>query len=255
MVQVRPYYAEQSLSAAYYDLLTSLDGTLEGDIDLYAGLAPAGSRILEVGTGTGRIALALAERGFEVVGVDLAPTMLREARAKLAAADPQVAARVTLVQGDMTALAVEGPFDAAVYPFFTLSHAPRGAAWRNVFAGLAPRLAPGALAAFHMPVEAALAQPPPKGPKDPVLAVRVDGGRVLQLFIRERRARPEIGRYDQVLDYVLTDARGREERRSSERLTYYAGDPTPFAREVGLEPDRAPVPLGASGEVFVFRKA
>lgn len=255
MVQVRPYYAEQSLSAAYYDLLTALDGTLAGDIELYAGLAPAGSRILEVGTGTGRIAFALAEKGFEVVGVDLAPTMLRQARAKLAAADPQVAGRLAFVQGDMTALSLDGPFAAAIYPFFTLAHAPRGAAWRNVFAGLAPRLAPGALAAFHMPTEASLDQPPPKGPKEPVLAVRVDGGRVLQLFIRERRRRPDIGRYDQVLDYVLLNARGQEERRSSERLTFYAGDPTPFAVEAGLESDRSPVPLGASGEVFVFRKS
>lgn len=255
MVQVRPYYAEQSLSSAYYDRITSLDASLQGDIDLYASLAPAGGRVLEVGTGTGRVALELAERGFEVVGVDLAPTMLRQARAKLAAADPQVAGRIALVQGDMTALSVEGPFDAALYPFFTLSHVPRGTAWRNVFAGLAPRLAPGALAAFHMPVEATLAQPPPKGPKEPVLSAAVDGGRVLLLFIRERRARPDIGRYDQVLDYVLVDARGREERRSSERLTFYAGDPTPFAREAGLEPDRPPVPLGVSGEVFVFRKA
>lgn len=255
MVQVRPYYAEQSLSAAYYDLLTSMDGSLSGDIDLYAGLAPPGARILEVGTGTGRIAFALADKGFEVVGVDLAPTMLRQARAKLAEADPQVGARIAFVQGDMTALSVDGPFAAAIYPFFTLAHAPRGAAWRNVFSGLAPRLAPGALAAFHMPTEASLDQPPPKGPKEPVLSVRVEGGRVLQLFIRERRRRPDIGRYDQVLDYVLLDGRGREERRSSERLTFYAGDPTPFAREAGLEPDRGPVPLGASGEVFVFRKA
>lgn len=254
MVQVRPYYAEQSLSAAYYDLLTSLDASLAGDIELYAGLAPAGARILEVGTGTGRIAFALAERGFEVVGVDLAPTMLRQARAKLAAADPQVAARIVFVQGDMTALSVDGPFAAAIYPFFTLAHAPRGAAWRNVFAGLALRLSRGALAAFHMPTEASLDQPPPKGPKEPVLSLRVDGGRVLQLYIRERRRRPDIGRYDQVLDYVLLNARGQEERRSSERLTYYAGDPTPFAAEAGLEPDRDPVPLGASGEVFVFRK-
>ena len=254
MVQVRPYYAEQSLSAAYYDLLTSLDRSLDGDIELYASLAPAGGRILEVGTGTGRIAFALAEKGFEVVGVDLAPTMLRQARARQAAADPQVAGRMSFVQGDMTALSVEGPFAAAIFPFFTLAHAPRGSAWRNVFSGLAARLAPGALAAFHMPAEASLDQPPPKGPKEPVLSVRVDGGRTLQLFIRERRRRPDIGRYDQVLDYVLLDARGREERRSAERLTYYSGDPTPFAEESGLEPDRTPVPLGASGEVFVFRK-
>ncbi|MET0294362.1 MAG: class I SAM-dependent methyltransferase [Phenylobacterium sp.] len=253
MAAVRPYYAEQSLSAAYYDLLTGMDASLAGDVELYASLAAPGGRVLEVGTGTGRIAFALAETGLEVVGVDLAPTMLRQAKAKLAAAPPQVAARIAFVQGDMTALAVEGPFDAAVYPFFTLAHVPRGAAWRNVFAGLAPQLRSGALAAFHLPDEAAIARPPPTGPRQPALQVALAGGQTLSLYIRERRARPDIARYDQVLDYVLTAPGGRELRRSSERLTFYAGDPTPFAEEAGLTVDRAPVVL-PSGPIHIFRK-
>ena len=37
----RPYYAEGSLSAAFYDLVTAADATLAGDVDLYAGLVPA----------------------------------------------------------------------------------------------------------------------------------------------------------------------------------------------------------------------
>lgn len=253
MVQVRPYYAEQSLSAAYYDRLTAMDASLNGDVELYASLAAPGARVLEVGTGTGRIAFALAERGFEVVGVDLAPTMLRQARAKLAAAPPDIAARLTFVQGDMTTLAVEGPFAAAIYPFFTLAHVPRGTAWRNAFAALAPRLERGALAAFHMPSEAGMARAPATGPHEPALQVPLGDGRILRLFIRQRRARPEIGRYDQVLDYALFGPDGREERRSTERLTYYAGDPTPFAREAGLEVDREPVQL-TSGPIHVFRR-
>ena len=35
-----------------------------------AALAPAGARVLELGTGTGRLAIPLAARGFSVVGLD-----------------------------------------------------------------------------------------------------------------------------------------------------------------------------------------
>jgi SAM-dependent methyltransferase len=247
---VRPYYAD--LSAAYYDEVTARDRSLAGDLDLYAGLASPGAHILEVGAGTGRLAFGLAERGFRVTGVDIAPTMLDQARAKLARAPREVADRLTFVRGDMTALSVDGTFAAAIFPFFTLAHVPRGAAWRNVFSRLAPRLAPGALAAFHMPrVESLAGAPPP--PDLPVLEAPVDGG-TLRLFVKERRSRPEIGRYDQTVEYVLFSPQGRRERASQERLTFYAGDPTPFAEEAGLLIDRPPVPLGSSGDVFVFKK-
>ncbi|MFA7647296.1 MAG: class I SAM-dependent methyltransferase [Phenylobacterium sp.] len=183
---VRPYYAD--LSAAYYDLVTAHDRSLEGDLDLYASLAEPGSHILEVGTGTGRLAFGLAERGFRVTGVDIAPTLLDQARAKLAKAPKDIAGRLAFVHGDMTALNVDGPFAAAIFPFFTLAHVPKGAALRNIFARLAPRLAPGAPAAFHMPQEESLSGPPPP-PDQPVLLAPVDGG-TLCLFVKERRSRP-----------------------------------------------------------------
>ena len=48
------------------------------------GLHPQ-MRILDVATGTGRIALHLARQGAHLTGVDLTPTMLEEAKAKVAA--------------------------------------------------------------------------------------------------------------------------------------------------------------------------
>jgi SAM-dependent methyltransferase len=58
----------------------------------------AGSPLLELGCGTGRLLIPLAEAGYRVTGVDLSPEMLRIARAKAAAAG--VADRVTLIEGD-----------------------------------------------------------------------------------------------------------------------------------------------------------
>jgi SAM-dependent methyltransferase len=253
MTKVRPYYAEGSLSAAFYDVLTDADPSLAGDADLYAGLAPAGGGILELGTGSGRLAQALAERGFEVTGVDIAPPMLAKAQARRAGLPANVADRITLKRGDMTALDLRRRFDAVICPFFTLAHVPAGAAWRNTFATAARHLEPGGRAAFHLPRADQMGKAGPPSDR-PVFAQALPDGRRLLLFIRERTYRAAIGRMDQVVDYVLTDAAGRELTRSPERLTYYMTDPTPLAAAAGLEPDGPPRPLADVGDVWVFRK-
>ena len=70
------------------------------DLDLYIAMAEelSARRVLDLGCGTGTLALRLAERGVEVVGVDPAAGSLRVAQSK-AGAD-----RVRWIQGDATAL-------------------------------------------------------------------------------------------------------------------------------------------------------
>jgi SAM-dependent methyltransferase len=255
MTRVRAYYADQSLSAAFYDVVTAADTSLAGDIDLYAGLAPAGGSVLELGAGGGRIAFALAERGHPVVGVDLAPAMLKRARTRLAEASAEVARRLEFRQGDMTALDLKRTFDLVICPYFTLAHVPSGAAWRNTFAVIARHLAAGGAAAVHLPLADLMRLPGPADPDTPVLDEPLPAGRRLQLHVRARRFREEIGRLDQVIDYVERDATGRVLRRSPERLTYYVADPLPFAEAAGLSLARPPTRLGGVGDVWVFRKA
>src|SRR5262249_13715952 len=76
--------------------LWALDLALEG--------LPAPRRVLDLGTGTGVVALALAERypEAEVVGIDLSPGMIDEADRKL---PPELASRVSFEVGDASALA------------------------------------------------------------------------------------------------------------------------------------------------------
>lgn len=255
MPSPRPYYAERGLSARFYDLLTSHDTTLDGDIDLYATLAPPGGQVLELGSGTGRVAIALAERGFFVEGVDLAPAMLAQAEAKRADLPAEVAGRLTFRRGDMAALALGRAFDLVICPFFGLAHLPAGAAWRNVFAAIARHLKPDGTCAVHLPLSDLMAAPGPSDPKRPVMRVPTgESGRTLELYVRERRFRPEVGRMDQVLDYVVSTPTGAIEARSFERQTFYAGDPKPFAADAGLTLDREPIRLGDVGDVFVFRR-
>lgn len=255
MAQVSAYYADKGLSAAFYDLITAHDRSLDGDIDLYARLAPPGGAILELGAGTGRVAAALAERGFHVLGIDAAPSMLKHAEARRAALAADGAARLEFRRGDMAALALGRTFDAVICPFFGLAHLPAGAAWSNVFAGVAAHLAPGGRAAFHLPSERVMTAPGPPDPSLPVARLSVDdAGNELRLFVRERRFREAIGRFDQLMDYVVVDPAGRTVRSSRERLTYYAAEPAPFALAAGLLPDGAPVNLGGVGEVHLFRK-
>jgi SAM-dependent methyltransferase len=251
----QPYYSEKSLSAAFHDKITALDPSVRGDVEIYAGLAPPGGSFLELGSGSGRVALALAGRGFSVVGIDLAPAMLAQAEARRAAAAPEVAARVRFLRGDMSAPAVSETFDAVICPFFGLAHLPAGAAWKNVFAAVSRALKPGGFAAFHVPSAERMAAAPPAAPDRPVLRIPADeSGRTLLLFVHERTARPAIARFDQVVDYVLLDAAGREERRSRERLTYYAADPRPFAQAAGLEVGEPAIPMGETGHIQLFRK-
>jgi demethylmenaquinone methyltransferase / 2-methoxy-6-polyprenyl-1,4-benzoquinol methylase len=107
--------------APRYDLLNRLmTGGLDGRWRRAAGGAAdlaAGSRALDVCTGTGDLALALADRVTplgEVVGVDFAPLMLARARAKAEARG----AAVAFLTADALALPfADGRFDAATVGF------------------------------------------------------------------------------------------------------------------------------------------
>jgi SAM-dependent methyltransferase len=70
------------------------------------------SRALDLGCGTGSMAIYLAQHGWQVVGVDFSPAAIQAARAKA-----NGIAGVTFVEGDVTQLAdvgVQGPFDLAL---------------------------------------------------------------------------------------------------------------------------------------------
>ncbi len=102
---------------------------------------PGGSRVLDVATGTGNLALPLARAGCFVTGVDIAPNLLVQARERAAAEGLTIA----FDEGDAEALPYpDASFDAAVTMFGAM-FAPRP---EVVAAELARVLKPGALLAM-----------------------------------------------------------------------------------------------------------
>lgn len=107
----------------------------EAAVDALAALA-GGGRALELGIGTGRIALPLAARGVRVCGIDASPEMVRRMRAKPGGESIEVSF------GDFAEVSVEGEF-ALVYVVFNtifalLTQGEQVRCFRNVARKLAP---------------------------------------------------------------------------------------------------------------------
>ncbi|RYD93317.1 MAG: class I SAM-dependent methyltransferase [Sphingomonadales bacterium] len=253
MTVVRPYYAPDSASAIHYDLVARADPMVDQDIAYYAGLATAGGSILELGAGTGRVAIPLAEQGFDVVGLDIAQSMLDQAEAKRAQLPAEVVARLRFVRGDLRSLALGQRFDLIVASYYTLAHVQPSAAWKQAFGGMARHLAPGGTIAVHLPDADQMRRPPPSRGQ-PVFRKPIDEG-FLTLFVVDQTLNEKVGRFDLMLDYVVNAPDGREIRRSRERYSLFHADPAPFAVKAGLRPIGEPEPLGTTGCVHRFAKA
>ena len=131
-------------------------------VDLLVELAGSG-RALELGLGTGRIALPLAQRGVPVHGIELSNAMIERLRAKPGSED------IGVTIGDFATATVAGTFSVAYLVFNTVlnltTQAAQVACFRNVAAHLEPggcfvievgvpdlqRLPPGqTILAFHV---------------------------------------------------------------------------------------------------------
>jgi ubiquinone/menaquinone biosynthesis C-methylase UbiE len=111
-------YLNSTSLARGYDVALAGPTLFNADEDFVERHCPTPGRLIDLGCGTGRLLLAFARRGFQVVGVDLSAEMLAVAREK--AAEAGVA--VSLVQANLAELnaVADGAFDYAACLFSTL---------------------------------------------------------------------------------------------------------------------------------------
>lgn len=115
---------------SWYADLTDVDATI-AFLRRFVGTGP----VLELGIGTGRLALPLAETGVTVHGIDVSEAMLDRLRAK----DPS--GRIRIVVGDMVDDLPDGPFDLIFVAYNTFFNVRDAGRQRRLFVQVAERLA------------------------------------------------------------------------------------------------------------------
>jgi SAM-dependent methyltransferase len=117
------YEDVNSLFVRAYDAFYRGGAPIAGDVAFYERLAcEAGGPVLELACGTGRIALALAERGLEIMGVDISEGMLTVARRKAEEHPASVRDRLALVHQDMSELNLGRRFGFVFVPARSFQH-------------------------------------------------------------------------------------------------------------------------------------
>jgi len=152
---------------------------LEGTLDTIAELAGAGP-VLELGIGTGRIAIPLAAKGIEVHGIDASPAMVERLRAK-PGGDAIPVTLGDFAELDPDALPRYAVVLAAYNTLFNLSTAE---AQQRCLAAVAARLRPGGC----LVLEAFVPGPEPEGTDAQVTPSAIGADRVvLQVTRRHPR--------------------------------------------------------------------
>ena len=132
------------------DLYDLAYGDFLDDVAFYENLARAvEGPVLELGVGSGRVAIPLAQAGLEVVGIDVSPSMLDRARRHLARARLKKGS-LALVEADMTGFDLGRRFGLAFVAADTFQHLLTTEAQTACLACVSRHLAPGGLFALSV---------------------------------------------------------------------------------------------------------
>lgn len=100
---------------AWAEIYDSVFSYVVEDIPFYVEESTrAGGSVLELGCGTGRVSIPIAQAGIDVVGIDSSPTMLTRAREKSREAGTP---NLKLLRADMRNFNISSKFDLVIIPF------------------------------------------------------------------------------------------------------------------------------------------
>lgn len=128
--------------ADVYDSWYPSLGDEQACISAIARLA-RGQTVLELGIGTGRLAIPLAQLGVDVVGIDASEAMLTRLREKLGTT------AVRVICGDMADVGVRGPFGVVFIAYNTFFNLPDRHSQLRCLSGIADVLAPNGTLAIE----------------------------------------------------------------------------------------------------------
>ncbi|MGE3073330.1 MAG: class I SAM-dependent methyltransferase [Dehalococcoidia bacterium] len=224
-----PYAAD----AAFYD---AIHGGYRDDTGLWLSFAGRTDRpVLEVGTGTGRIALELARAGHEVTGIDPSPSMLARARAR-AEAD---ALDVTFIEGRTSELALEKDhYGLILLPLDVFLYCEDGEEQVELLSCLGQSLVFNGLLAIDVPGPAASLDPDSNGHQILVFSGETEDGAQFDCFHLHADDLATQTRHLRVT-YESVDESGLVRRRTSEHLLRYV-----YRFELEYLLDRAGLVLG-----------
>jgi SAM-dependent methyltransferase len=184
------------------------------DVGFYVEEATrAGSPVLELGSGTGRILIPTARAGIEIVGLDGSPAMQRVCRDMVARETAEVQSRITLVAGNLASFDLSRTFRLVTIPFRPFQHLVTVAEQLSCLAAIRRHLGPGGrlvLDAFNPSLEALT------GPVDGVVHLEAeygmaDGRRVARSFrVVSRDRASQVNQVELIYDVSHPD--GRRER-------------------------------------------
>ena len=171
----------------------------------------AGSPVLEIGCGTGRVLIPTAREGIDIVGLDLSPSMLAECRRRLLDEPAAVQTRVELVEADMRRFHLGREFTLVTLPFRPFQHLVSVDEQLACLAGIFRHLEPGGtliLDLFNPSLDALANRPVGQDFHDEPEFALPDGRRVTRhhrIVSHDRQA--QVNHVELIYDVVYPDRR------------------------------------------------
>jgi len=234
------------------------------DIDFYENLAQSvDGPLLELGVGSGRIALRLAREGYEVLGIDTSASMLARGRRNLEAAG-KIEGGLELLTGDMTSFDLGRRFGMVYVAANTFQHLLTTEEQQACLRCVARHLSPGGLFAMGVRSPASVSWDDSASDWAPLLLnwTRTDpetGEQVMKLVADQPDPERMVRRLTYVFDRVAKDGIVRRSVFETELRHSTQAELTLLLQQVGLrvthvygDYDLAPVGIG-DNLVFVAR--